>query len=52
VSDRDPDLLRALVDAGVDVGHEVEVGAEGSVRVDGRAVTLPAGAADAVWLTA
>jgi DtxR family transcriptional regulator, Mn-dependent transcriptional regulator len=52
VSDRDPDVLRALVDAGVDVGHAVVVGADASVAVDGRAVALPDGAADAVWLTA
>ncbi|MFJ6651941.1 metal-dependent transcriptional regulator [Microbacterium sp. NPDC091313] len=52
VSDRDPDLLRALVAAGVDVGHEVEIGPDGAVRADGRPVTLPAGAAEAVWLTA
>lgn len=52
VSDRDPDLLRALVDAGVDVGHLVEVGEGGAIRADGRPVTLPAGAAEAVWLSA
>ncbi|KAA9150482.1 metal-dependent transcriptional regulator [Microbacterium lushaniae] len=52
VSDRDPLLLRALLDAGVDVGHTLEVGAAGTARVDGTPVTLPAGAASAVWLTA
>jgi DtxR family Mn-dependent transcriptional regulator len=52
VSDRDPELLRALVDAGVDVGHTVEVGPAGRATVDGTAVTLPAGAASAVWLSA
>ncbi|MGP3533759.1 metal-dependent transcriptional regulator [Microbacterium sp. RD1] len=52
VSDRDPALLRALVDSGVDVGHAVEVLPEGAVRVDGRIAELPEGAADAVWLSA
>jgi DtxR family Mn-dependent transcriptional regulator len=52
VSDRDPKLLRALVDAGVDVGHTLEVGWDGAARVDGAAITLPDGAASAVWLTA
>ena len=53
VSDRDPELLRALQAAGVDVGRDVLVGAGGSVTVDGgRAVRLPDGAADAVWLSA
>jgi DtxR family transcriptional regulator, Mn-dependent transcriptional regulator len=51
VSDRDPALLRALVAAGVDVGHEVEVVAPAEVRVDGAPVGLPAAAATAVWLT-
>jgi DtxR family Mn-dependent transcriptional regulator len=52
VSDRDPQLLRALVDAGVDVGHTLEVGRSGMARVDGATITLPAGAASAVWLSA
>jgi DtxR family Mn-dependent transcriptional regulator len=53
VSDRDPDLLRALDAAGVAVGHEVEVGALATVSVDGGTpFALPDGAADAVWLTA
>jgi DtxR family transcriptional regulator, Mn-dependent transcriptional regulator len=52
VSDRNPDLLRALVEAGVDVGHTLEVRADGGTRVDGRDLALPADALDAVWLTA
>ncbi len=52
VSDRDPGLLRALVAAGVDVGHTVEIGADGTTRVDGRPVVLPTGALEAVWLSA
>ncbi|WEK12920.1 MAG: metal-dependent transcriptional regulator [Candidatus Microbacterium phytovorans] len=53
VSDRDPALLRALEQAGIDVGHTVTVTAADAVRVDGgRELTLPDGAAAAVWLTA
>lgn len=53
VSDRDPDLLRALDAAGVAVGHEVEVRSSSEVSVDGGPpFRLPDGAAAAVWLTA
>ncbi|WP_248239618.1 metal-dependent transcriptional regulator [Microbacterium kunmingense] len=53
VSDRDPDLLRALEAIGVAVGHEIEVRPAGRVSVDGGApLTLPEGAASAVWLRA
>lgn len=53
VSDRDPALLRSLQAAGLDVGHTVTVTGRAAVRVDGGAsIELPAGAADAVWLTA
>lgn len=52
VSDRDPALLRALEENGIDVGHALTVLAPGEVRLDGVAVTLPAGAAAAVWLSA
>lgn len=53
VSDRDPALLRALDEAGIDVGRTVRVGDPGTVTVDdGPAVHTPDGAADAVWLTA
>lgn len=53
VSDRDPALLRALEEAGIDVGHTVTVTGRGAVRVDdGATVELPDAAADAVWLTA
>ncbi len=51
VSDRDPELLRALVDRGIDVGHELEVVSEGVVRADGVEMSLPAGADGSVWLT-
>lgn len=51
VSDRDPELLRALVERGIDVGHELEVVSDTVVRADGVEMALPAGAADSVWLT-
>ncbi|MFF7682280.1 metal-dependent transcriptional regulator [Microbacterium sp. NPDC007973] len=51
VSDRDPELLRALVDRGIDVGHELEVVSEGVVRADGVEMSLPVGADGSVWLT-
>lgn len=52
VSDRDPALLRALEEAGIDVGHRVTVVGRAAVQVDGGAtVELPAGAATAVWLS-
>lgn len=53
VSDRDPALLRALEDAGIDVGHTVTVVGRGAVQVDdGATIELPDAAAAAVWLTA
>ncbi|MXS75994.1 transcriptional regulator [Microbacterium sp. CSI-V] len=51
VSDRDPELLRALVERRIDVGHELEVVSEDVVRADGVEVTLPEGAGGSVWLT-
>lgn len=51
VSDHDPDLLRAIEDAGLHIGGAVEVLANG-VTVGGRHVAVPAGANRAVWLTA
>ncbi|MFJ4036628.1 metal-dependent transcriptional regulator [Microbacterium sp. NPDC090007] len=51
VSDRDPELLRALVERRIDVGHELEVVSEQIVRADGVEVALPAGAGSSVWLT-
>lgn len=51
VSDRDPELLRALVERGIDVGHELEVVSDAIVRADGVEVSLPAGASTSVWLT-
>ncbi|WP_336630511.1 MULTISPECIES: metal-dependent transcriptional regulator [unclassified Microbacterium] len=53
VSDRNPELLRALQGAGVDVGHVVTVAGRDTVRIDGGApIELPPAAASAVWLTA
>lgn len=51
VSDRDPVLLRALVERGIDVGHELEVVSDEVVRADGVEMSLPAGAGGSVWLT-
>ena len=52
VSDRDPMLLRALVDAGIDVGHAIEVVTPTLLRIEDAEIAPPAGAATAVWLTA
>jgi DtxR family Mn-dependent transcriptional regulator len=53
VNDRDPALLRALLDVGVDVGRTVTVTDAATAAVDdGAPFALPAGASDAVWLTA
>lgn len=53
VSDRDPALLRALLDVGVDVGRTVTVTDASTAAVDdGAPFALPAGADAAVWLTA
>lgn len=53
VSDRDPALLRALIDVGVDVGRTVRVTDARSIAVDGsEPIALPSGAAEAVWLSA
>ena len=51
VSDRDPELLRALVERGIDVGHELEVVSDDVVRADGVEMSLPVGAGGSVWLT-
>ncbi|MCM3503235.1 metal-dependent transcriptional regulator [Microbacterium sp. P26] len=51
VSDRDPELLRAMVERGIDVGHELEVVSDTVVRADGIEVSLPTDAATSVWLT-
>lgn len=50
VSDRDPLLLRAITASGIDVGTSVVV-RDAGVEVEGAPIDLPAGAADAVWLT-
>jgi DtxR family Mn-dependent transcriptional regulator len=53
VSDRDPALLRAVETAGVVVGTTVTVADAATLRLDGGGpVSLPAGAAEAVWLSA
>ncbi|GAA3922143.1 iron dependent repressor, metal binding and dimerization domain protein [Microbacterium invictum] len=52
VSDRDPALLRALDAAGVVVGRSLTAAGRDAVRLDGDPVALPAGAAEAIWLTA
>ncbi len=51
VSDRDPELLRALVERGIDVGHELEVVSDTVVCADGVEVSLPTDAGTSVWLT-
>ncbi|MFV0320541.1 MAG: metal-dependent transcriptional regulator [Microbacterium sp.] len=51
VSDRDPALLRDIEESGLDVGATVRVTADG-VLVYEQPLTLPAGAGEAVWLTA
>lgn len=52
VSDRDPELLRAVEAAGVSVGTQATVRDASTLRVDGSDVSLPNAAADAVWLSA
>jgi len=52
VSDRDPELLRAVEAAGVAVGAEVTVTDVATLVVAGADVALPPAAADAVWLSA
>ncbi|GAA1923174.1 manganese-binding transcriptional regulator MntR [Microbacterium aoyamense] len=52
VSDRDPELLRAVEAAGVEVGAEVTVTDAASLRIADLDVALPAGAAEAIWLSA
>ncbi|MDY0908287.1 metal-dependent transcriptional regulator [Microbacterium sp. CFBP9034] len=52
VSDRDPELLRAVEAAGVAVGAEATVQDAATLRIGGIDVSLPSAAADAVWLSA
>ena len=52
VSDRDPELLRAVESAGVAVGATVTVTSAAALRIGEVEVTLPRAAADAVWLSA
>ncbi|MEV4686491.1 metal-dependent transcriptional regulator [Microbacterium sp. LWH3-1.2] len=52
VSDRDPELLRAVESAGVSVGATVTVTDAAALRIDGSDVALPPAAKAAVWLTA
>jgi DtxR family Mn-dependent transcriptional regulator len=51
VSDRDPELLQALEDAGIAVGRVVTV-ADRGLLLDGIPVELPDGALDVIWLSA
>ncbi|MBS1907977.1 MAG: metal-dependent transcriptional regulator [Actinobacteria bacterium] len=51
VDDRDPELLRTLESAGLVIGGEVAVTADG-LRIDGADVALPDAAAEVVWLSA
>ncbi|WP_127473472.1 metal-dependent transcriptional regulator [Microbacterium sulfonylureivorans] len=52
VSDRDPELLRAVEAAGVAVGAEATVRDAATLRIAGADVALPTAAAEAVWLSA
>lgn len=52
VSDRDPELLRDVETAGVTVGAVATVADADTLRIGDRDVTLPEGAAAAVWLSA
>ena len=52
VSDRDPELLRAVESAGVEVGGRVTVTDAATLRMGDDAVELPAAAGEAIWLTA
>jgi DtxR family Mn-dependent transcriptional regulator len=52
VSDRDPELLRAVEAAGVSVGAVVTVTDVATLRIGAVDVPLPAAASEAVWLSA
>jgi DtxR family Mn-dependent transcriptional regulator len=51
VSDRDPELLQALEDAGITVGARITASDTG-LLIEEAPITLPDGAVDAIWLTA
>jgi DtxR family transcriptional regulator, Mn-dependent transcriptional regulator len=51
VSDRDPELLRAVEAAGVAVGAEVTVANAATVRLGDSDVPLPVAAGEAIWLS-
>ena len=51
VSDRDPELLRAVEAAGVTVGAEVTVKDAATLRITAADIALPPAAAEAVWLS-
>ena len=51
VSDRDPQLLRAVESAGVAVGAEATVRDAATLRIGATDIALPAAAAGAVWLS-
>ncbi|WP_214467763.1 metal-dependent transcriptional regulator [Microbacterium flavescens] len=52
VSDRDPELLRAVEAAGVAVGADATVTDAATLRIGDVDVVLPAAASEAVWLSA
>jgi len=51
VSDRDPELLRAVEAAGVAVGARATVQDAATLRIGDAEITLPPAAAEAVWLS-
>ncbi|MGB3377097.1 MAG: metal-dependent transcriptional regulator [Microbacterium sp.] len=51
VSDRDPELLQAVENAGIAVGAQLTASSSG-LLLRGAPIELPEGAADAIWLTA
>ncbi len=52
MSDRDPELLRAVEAAGVAVGAEVTVTDAATLRLGDGDVPLPVAAGGAIWLSA
>ncbi len=52
VSDRDPEVLRRLDEAGVRPGTQVVIRDAATLVIDGTTLPLPEGAAEAVWLSA
>lgn len=52
VSDRNPDVLRAIETMGITVGGILTADDDAHVTIDGTRVDLPTDVADAVWLSA